>query len=132
MVFLIGVFWHQYHRVSGEELEALGIPVELGKSYEIIDDDGDDITFKIYEYKNYVFTIKKENAPPNIKGLKKELIVFIDQKESAQELSNYKDPVSDHPIETPKVIQADEILILDDLRLEEGKDSLPASKQIAL
>lgn len=103
---------------SEEELDALGIPVVLGDSYEIIKDEGDQITFKILEYKGYIFKVDKENTPKDMQNITKELIVFINQKESAQELANYENSNSIKQKEKPKIIHVDEIVIFDDLQVK--------------
>jgi len=128
-IVILGFFCWAGYSINNEnvtnqqkgELEGFGVPIVLGNSYEIISDNGNEITFRISEYRDYIFKVDKENTPYDLKNIKTELIVFFDNKENAQKLSNYKNSDLDEQIENPKIIYADEIIVLEDLQPKENK-----------
>lgn len=93
-----------------DDIVGLGIPVFLDKNFQIIKETENEFTFKISDYKNYTFTVDKKNTPEQMKTMKKELLVIIDDEKNAQELSKYKEKQDKI---TPKTMYVDEIIVLE-------------------
>lgn len=93
------------------ELEAIGIPAKFKSDIRIIEEEGENLKFEIKRYQNYIFEVKKGKIPKNFKTIDKQLVIFIDNKEYAQELSNKETKIL--RFEKPRIIPVDEIQVLE-------------------
>lgn len=111
LIVLSPVLYEKYTTSNEGEIQAIGIPAKFTDDMRIIDEEGSQIMFELSEYQDYLFVVDKSKIPQNMKTTKKELVIFIEDKDYAQELTNknfHKGNTSN-----PKLIPVDEITILE-------------------
>ena len=111
LIVLSPVLYKKYITSDEGEIQAIGIPAKFTEDMRIIDEEGSQIKFELSEYQDYLFVVDKNKTPQNMKKTKKELVIFIEEKDYAQELTN-KDFRKDNT-SYPKLIPVDEITILE-------------------
>lgn len=111
LLIISPILYDKYISTGKEELQAIGIPVTFKNDIRIIEEKGNNIKFELKEYQNYIFTVDKDKTPKDLRTTKKELIIFIDEKEYAQELSKMK--LQNLKPKNTKIIPVDEIVILE-------------------
>lgn len=105
------VLYEKFTSSKEGEIQAIGIPANFNKDINIVEEKGSEIKFELEEYQGYLFIVDKSKTPQNMKTTKKELVIFIEDKDYAQELTNKETHKNNTP--NPRLIPVDEITILE-------------------
>ena len=111
LIVISPVLYEKFTSPKEGEIQAIGIPANFIEDISVVEEKGNQIKFKLEEYQGYLFVVDKSKTPNNMETTKKELVIFIEDKNYAQELSN-KD-LQRGNIQNPKLIPVDEITILE-------------------